>query len=143
MLFHCPYTFLFTQSPARSFSSKDSCTFCCWACNFSKSHTGFLFCTLMILYSLVQIFATSILWSEHRVSSCENMCLHCVSVILSSSNNVWRNSLFSWNLIWWTLWPHILTLFNILVILAPLLVGNYIWLTRSHAVIFLLRCRFY
>jgi hypothetical protein len=46
MLFHCPSIFLFTQSPARSFSSRDSYTFCRWACNISKSNTGFLFCIL-------------------------------------------------------------------------------------------------
>jgi hypothetical protein len=46
ILFHCTSTFPRSHLIAPSFSSSLSCTFCRWACNFSKSHLGLRFWTL-------------------------------------------------------------------------------------------------
>ena len=61
--FHCTSTFPLLQLIAMTFSSRLS-SLCHWAYNFSKSHLGLLFWNLIIFFNLVQILATSKLWSE-------------------------------------------------------------------------------
>lgn len=63
ILFHCTSMFPPSKSIALSFSSRVSCTFYFWAYNFSTSHLGLSFWNLMTFFNLVQIFATSRLWS--------------------------------------------------------------------------------
>jgi len=62
LLFHCTFTFPLSHLIASGFSSRVSCTFFHWACNFSRCHLGFW--DFMIFCSLVWILAISKLWSE-------------------------------------------------------------------------------
>jgi hypothetical protein len=80
-MFRFTSTFPFSHSIAPSFSSRLSCTFCHSACNFSKYHLGFTFWNIMILFSIVQTFATSKLCSE---SVCSRQWLHILHTVSES-----------------------------------------------------------
>jgi hypothetical protein len=77
-LFRCTSTFPLSHSIAPSFYSRLSWTFCHSAYNFSKHQLGFTIWNLMILFSIVQTFATSKLCSD---AVCSRQCLHILHTV--------------------------------------------------------------
>jgi hypothetical protein len=64
ILFHCTSTFPLSRLIAPFSSSRAPRTSCHWVYNFSRSHLHFPLWNRIIFFNLVQIVATSKLWSE-------------------------------------------------------------------------------
>ena len=97
ILFHCTSTFPLSHPVAPRFSSGVSYTLRCSAYNFSKSLCGRLFCTLIIFFNLVQILATSKLWS---VNICPRQCLHILHNVSESMFHKYLVQLMSTPISW-------------------------------------------
>ena len=69
---------------ALSFSSRVSCTFCCYAYKFSRSQLGFPFWNLMIFFILVQIRQSlSLGQNEYLIQAVSAYFLYCTRIDIS------------------------------------------------------------